>query len=563
MPPAGGPPAAPGEGSAERVEAEEDAEAAEGPREETPKRDYRLLLNTTDPEQARAALVRGMELEQLLVDLASRVSYLGNIYRGRLVNVEPSIGAAFVDFGAAKNGFLHTNDVLPAYGQPGFRTVDLPRAKAGAGEGPEALRAVFEGDNGEEGRPVERPPIQQLLRRGQEVVVQVTKDGIGAKGSALTTYVSIPGRYLVLMPSLSRCGVSRKIADEKERRRLRKLLEALAPPPEVGFIIRTAGEGRTRRELEQDLGYLLRVWEAFHRRLSSGPTPSLLYEETDLVTRARRDLYTPEVREIVVDSPDVERRVREFLERYAPRASTEVKLHAAPVPLFHAYGVEVDFERTFARKVNLPSGGSIVFDQAEALVAIDVNSGRYRKESDLEETAYRTNLEAIPEIVRQMRLRDLGGQIVIDFIDMMQARHRREVERALREALRDDRARVRIGRIGPFGLIEMTRQRLGPGLKTAMYAPCLTCGGSGAVRTAETAAIQILREVQAAAARRRGGTIEVTVHPDVEQYLANVKRRALLDIEARLDRGILVLADRRLPPGEYRVRVPGSEGREG
>jgi ribonuclease E len=504
-----------------------------------------------------------MELEQLLVDLASRVSYLGNIYRGRLVNVEPSIGAAFVDFGAPKNGFLHSNDVLPAYGQPGFRAAELARAKAGAGEGPEALRAVFEGENGDDGRPAERAPIQQLLRRGQEIVVQVTKDGIGAKGSALTTYVSIPGRYLVLMPSLSRCGVSRKIADEKERRRLRKLLEALTPPPEIGFIIRTAGEGRTRRELEQDLDYLLRVWESFQKRLASGPTPALLYEETDLVTRAMRDLYTPEVRDVVVDHPDVERRVREFLARYVPRASTEVKLHAGPAPLFHAYGVEVDFERTFSRKVNLPSGGSIVFDQAEALVAIDVNSGRYRKESDLEETAFRTNLEAIPEVVRQMRLRDLGGQIVIDFIDMMQPRHRREVERALRDALKDDRARVRIGRIGPFGLIEMTRQRLGPGLKTAMYAPCHTCGGSGTVRTIETAAVQILREVQAASARRRGGTIEVTVHPDVEQYLANVKRKALLDLEGRLDRGILILADRRLPPGEYRVRLLGVEGKEG
>jgi len=527
--------------------------------------DSLLLINTTDPEQGRIALARGGVLEHLAVEVATQVSVLGNVYRARVVNVEPSIGAAFIEFGGPRNGFLHTNDVLPAYGRGDFRVVDLAKAKAGLGEGPEALQAEFETveENGAKpARSGERPPIQERLRRGQEIVVQVTKDGIGGKAPSLTTYIAVPGRFLVLMPSLPNCGVSRKIADEKERRRLRKILKELSPPSDLGFIIRTAGAGRTKKELEEDLGYLLRLWEEFERRLRSSRTPSLLYEETDLVTRALRDLYFPGVRAIVVDEPEVEARVREFLRRFAPGVSTQVRLHASPVPLFHAYGMEAEVEKTFARRVPLPSGGSIVIDPTEALVAIDVNSGRYRKEADLEETAFRTNLDAIPEIVRQMRLRDLGGQVVLDFIDMTSSKHRREVERALREALKGDRARTKLGKIGLFGLLEMTRQRLGPGLKQALYAPCAGCEGTGFVRSVEATALNVVREIQAAAARRRGVTIEVSLHPDVEQYLANVKRRAILEIESRSHRNVLLLADRRLSVGQHRIRILAEDGKE-
>jgi ribonuclease E len=527
--------------------------------------DALLLINTTDPEQARVALARGGVLEHLSVEVASQTSYLGNVYRARVVNVEPSIGAAFIEFGGPRNGFLHTNDVLPAYGRPDFRVTDLAKAKAGLGEGPEALQAEFdpaEDGGGKPSRSGERPPIQERLRRGQEIVVQVSKDGIGGKAPSLTTYVSLPGRFLVLMPSLPDCGVSRKISDEKERRRLLKILKELSVPAGLGFIVRTAGAGRTKKELEGDLSYLLRLWEELERRLRTSRTPSLLYEETDLVTRALRDIYFPGVRAIVVDDAAVEVRVRDFLATFAPGSKTQVRLHASPVPLFHAYGMEAEVEKTFARRVPLPSGGSIVIDPTEALVAIDVNSGRYRKESDLEETAFRTNLEAIPEIVRQMRLRDLGGQIVLDFIDMTSSKRRREVERALREALKGDRARTRIGKIGLFGLLEMTRQRLGPGLKQALYAPCSACEGTGSVRSVEATALHVVREIQAAAARRRGVTIEVSVHPDVEQYLANVKRRAVLEIEGRSHRNVLVLADRRLPMGDYRIRILGEDGKE-
>lgn len=533
----------------------------------------RILVNAMDSEESRVAVVNRNILEELYVNIASQTSYLGNIYKGRVINIEPSIDAAFVDFGAARNGFLHASDVMPIYGKEGFQLSELGSAKAAEGEGPESLRSAVDDDEDETGskneaalkerpRAKERLPIQKLLRKGQEVVVQITKDGIGGKGPSLTTFISIPGRYLVMMPSLSRCGVSRKINDEKERRRLKKLLEELNPPPGMGFIVRTAGVDRSKKDLQKDLDYLMRLWKVFERRLSSGRAPQVMYEESDLAIKTMRDVFSSEIAEVLVDSEPVYRRIQDFVTRIMPRYRNRVKLYNLTVPVFHNFGIEVELEKLFQRKLPLPSGGSIVIDQAEALVAIDVNSGKYRREADLEETAYRTNLDAIPEIVRQIRLRDLGGVIVIDFIDMIESKHRRDVERSFRDHIRNDRARIKLARISPFGILEMTRQRMGPGLKKALFSPCSHCGGGGMVKTPEAMSLSVLRDVQASLGKSGFSTIEISVHPDVEHYLSNVKRRTLLNLEDRFQKNVILIGDAKVKEGEMRLRFLASDGHE-
>lgn len=527
-----------------------------------------MLVNASEQEELRIAVLDEKNvLNELYVDTVSRSSVLGNIYKGRVVNVEPSIGAAFVDFGIGRNGFLHASDVLAAYGDPAFELTDLPMAKAGEDEGPEAVRAVVDDpdekrDPNQQASRRDRKSIADLLHRGQEVVVQVTKDGIGLKGPTLTTYISIPGRSLVLMPSLPRCGVSRKISDERERRRLKKLLKELVPDQNIGFIVRTAGENRTHGELKRDLDYLLNLWDVFKKRLLQSRAPVLMYEESDLCTTTMRDIFSPHIGRVVVDSEPVYKRMREFCERVMPRYADRVAQWSEPTPIFHRYGVEAEFQKLFLRKVTLANGSSLVFDQAEALVAIDVNSGKARQESDLEETAYRTNMEAIPEIVRQIRLRDLGGIVVVDFIDMMEPRHRRTVEKSFRDAMRNDRARIKIGRISQFGLLEMTRQRLGPGLQRSLFQPCQYCGGGGYAKTPEAMSLSVLRELTASVRKKGFATLEVVLHPDALHYLTNVKRENLYSLEERSGKNIIVVGDQRLGPGEVRYRFLTTDGRE-
>lgn len=550
----------------------------EQPEEEPEREEVRgrklMLVNALEPEELRVAVLseRGV-LEELYVDTVARSSVLGNIYKGRVVNVEPSIGAAFVDFGIGRNGFLHASDVLAAYGDPAFELTDLPLAKAGEDEGPEAVRAVVDDpderrdprhrDNGRgESARAPRKSIADLLHRGQEVVVQVTKDGIGLKGPTLTTYISIPGRSLVLMPSLPRCGVSRKIQDERERRRLKRLLKELVPDPNLGFIVRTAGENRTRAELQRDLDYLMNLWEVFKKRLTAGRAPMVMYEEKDLCIEVMRDIFGPEIGKVFVDSEPVYRRMRDFAQRVMPRYADGIELYSDPTPVFHRYGIEAEMEKLFLRKITLANGSSLVFDQAEALVAIDVNSGKAKKEADLEETAYRTNLEAIPEIVRQIRLRDLGGIVVVDFIDMMETRHRKQVEKAFRDAIRDDRARIKIGRISQFGLLEMTRQRVGPGLQRSLFQQCTHCSGTGYVKTPEAMSLAVLRELTASVRKKGFVTVEVAVHPDALHYLVNVKRDGLLALEEKSGKNIIAVGDTRLAPGEVRYRYLTIDGKD-
>jgi ribonuclease E len=382
------------------------------------------------------------------------------------------------------------------------------------------------------GRGLVKPPIQEIFRRGDEVLIQVIKESIGTKGPTLSTYISIPGRYLVLMPGLNRVGVSRKIVDEGQRRKLREIMHELNPPKGLGFIVRTAGLERTKRELARDLAYLLRLWKVILRRIRKTRAPGAIYQESDMITRTIRDIFTSEIDTIWIDEASAFERAQEFLRVVMPRFVNRIKLYDEKVPLFHKYGIEDEIAKIQRRHVPLPEGGSIVIDQTEALVAIDVNSGNFRVEDDAEKTAYEMNLRAAKEIARQLRLRDLGGVIVNDFIDMREERHRRGVERALREAIKRDRARTKVLRMSSFGLIEMTRQRIRPSLKRSIYEDCLHCAGAGVVKTAESMAIDVMRLLALASHREDIRRINVTVSPGVATYLNNRKRKEITKIES-------------------------------
>jgi Rne/Rng family ribonuclease len=713
-----------------------------------------MLINVLQPEECRIAIVEDGTLEELYVERTSHESYVGNIYKGRIVNIEPSIQAAFVDFGVGRNGFLHVSDVEPAYyrhleprrsdqgnrrgpngrdrpraatraveeeadpgdseleatleeaeaitgtpaplppepppeGEPNKRgrrsrgrsrsrrreeaagaalavgrepcapateaaepradkgaalprVLALPEAEAppehdqppymdsaehrtqedpatteaveapsapvpaedfhpppepvparseAAGREPEAamwqepppepaaplhqpglMETGFdEGEDSEtqveqrfqdfdedleEVRPRRRqgrddrrgrrnhrrapgrlgagrpkPLIQDIFRRGQEVLVQVIKEGIGTKGPTLSTYISIAGRYLVLMPGLNRIGVSRKIADEEQRRRLREILSELKPPKGLGFIIRTAGMDKNKKELQRDLAYLSRLWQVVVRRIRKLKAPAEIYQESDMITRTIRDTFTSEIDTIWVDEHAAFEHAQEFLQIVMPRYANRIREYTDPAPLFHKYGIEEEIARIQQRHVPLPNGGSIVIDQTEALVAIDVNSGNFRADNNAEETAYQMNLLASKEIARQLRLRDLGGVIVNDFIDMREDKHRRGVERALREAVKRDRARTKILKISAFGIIEMTRQRIRPSLKRSVYQDCPHCAGTGQVKTCESMSIDVMRMMQLAAHRANIHRIQIRVAEDVASYLLNKKRKEIARLE--------------------------------
>ncbi|QDU63651.1 Ribonuclease E [Planctomycetes bacterium Pan216] len=380
-------------------------------------------------------------------------------------------------------------------------------------------------------RPRERPPIQDIFRRGQEVLVQVIKEGLGNKGPTLSTYVSIPGRYLVLMPGLNRVGVSRKIADDEQRRQLRDMVQGIERPENVGFIVRTAGVERTKRELERDMSYLVRLWEVVVKRIKSQRSPAVIYQESDMIIRTIRDIFSSDINTIWIDEPSAYERAREFLQQVMPRYVNRLKLYEKPEPLFHHFKIEEEISRIQERTVPLPQGGSIVIDQSEALVAIDVNSGNFRADDNAEETAYQMNLAAAKEIARQLRLRDLGGVIVNDFIDMREDRHRRSVEQALRDAVKRDRARTKILRMSAFGLVEMTRQRIRPSLKRSLYRECPMCRGSGQIKTVESMAIDCIRMLTFVGQRGRVHRMELVVDPDIATYLQNNKRHELVEIE--------------------------------
>ncbi len=497
----------------------------------------RILVNALEADEVRVAVLDDDRLDDLFLERAGAKTYFGNICKGRVVNVEPAIEAAFVDFGGDRNGFLHASDVMPFYS-----------------DDPADITAY-------ERRPRGRPGhIRELLRSGQEVLVQVSRDGIGTKGPTLTTYVSIPGKYMVLMPSLARVGVSKKIRGDEDRRRLKEVIAGFTTPPGMGLIVRTAGATSDPGELRRDLEYLLNLWESIVRRVRASRAPATVYRESDLVIRTIRDLFDATVEEMVVDAPEAERRAREFLKEVMPECAGRVRAHAGPQPLFDQFGVERQIERIFQHRVPLPSGGSLVIEPTEALVAIDVNSGRFRTEADLEDTAYRLNLEAIPEICRQLRLRDLGGLIVVDMVDMRDPGRRREVEAAFLAELRRDKARVRMAPISEFGVVELTRQRVRPSIRQEMTVRCPACRGTGSVQSVESLVLRAQREVAAFLAAGGAGGVRLTVRPEVAEALRGPKGRALAELAARAGREVLVAADPGLAPEDVRVESLPGEG---
>lgn len=482
----------------------------------------RMLINATQPEELRVALVDGQRLYDLDIENRNRIATKANIYKGRITRVEPSLEAAFVEFGADRHGFLPLKEISREY---------------------------FSGSADESQG---RPRIRDVVKEGTEVIVQVDKEERGNKGAALTTFISLAGRYLVLMPNNPRAGgISRRIEGD-ERTELRDALDSLKLPEGMGVIIRTAGVGRSGEELQWDLEYLLQLWSAI-TAAAEKRAPLLIYQESNVVIRAIRDCLRQDIDEVIIDSPDAHEKALEFIELVMPNYRSKVKLYKDSIPLFNRYQIESQIETAYEREVKLPSGGSIVIDPTEAMVSIDINSSRATKGQDIEETALQTNLQAADEIARQLRLRDMGGLIVIDFIDMNSSRNQRDVENRLREALEPDRARVQVGRISRFGLMEMSRQRLRPSLEETSSAVCPRCSGQGTVRDTKSLALSILRLVEEEANKERSAQIRVIVPVEVAAYLLNEKRRAIIDIEQRSKLHVVVIPNPNMETPHYEV----------
>ncbi|MFN0131085.1 MAG: Rne/Rng family ribonuclease [Phycisphaerales bacterium] len=471
----------------------------------------RMLISYVPGEECRVAIVEDGKLEELHAERASAISRVGNIYVGTVTNVEPAIQAAFVDFGVEHHGFLHVSDIHPRY---------FP------GEDDETTEMV-----GKKTPRRDRPPIQKCFRRGDEVTVQVLKEGVGTKGPTLTSYLSIPGRYLVMMPQMDRVGVSRKVEDEDQRREMRAVLDQLELPDGFGFILRTAGMDRNKTELKRDLAYLMRLWKDMETRLKSGQRPRLLYSESDLLVRALRDILSPDITEVVIDNELALVRASRFLKIVAPRSKVKLLQFQSQTPLFHAFGIEQQLAMMNAREVPLPSGGRLVIDETEALVAIDVNSGKMRDARDAETNAYRTNCEAVDEICRQLKLRDLGGIVINDLIDMRHASHRKDIEQRFRDRLKRDRARTTTLAISDFGILEMTRQRMRGSHETVHFADCPTCHGRGIVQKPDSVTGDALRSLAALLDIDKVGRVEMVVSPPVAGQLLSGRRKTLNKLE--------------------------------
>lgn len=526
-----------------------------------------MIINVSQPEECRVAVIEDGQLEELYVERASQGNCVGNIYKGKVVNLEQGIQAVFVDFGIGRNGFLHISDVEPQYYRQGGFDPNKPIDQQNGKKQDKKKQDSRRKGRGQQrhyngGRPRVKPPIQDIFKKGDEVLVQVIKEGIGNKGPTLSTYLSIPGRYLVLMPSLGRVGVSRKIEDDKARRKLRDILLDLEPPKGLGFIVRTAGLGKKRGDLERDLAYLIRLWKAIVRRVEKTKTPVDIYEESDIIIRTMRDTVNSDMDAIYIDEKDAYKRARDFLEMIMPKFVDRLHLYDGKQPIFHKYKLDQEIARIYKREVKLKEGGSIVIDPTEALVAIDVNSGNFRTDSNAEVSAYKMNLNAAREIARQLRLRDLGGVIVNDFIDMRQEKHRRGVERALRDAMDRDRARTKIMRTSPFGLIEMTRQRIRPSLKRSVYDDCPCCSGRGIVKTAESMAIEVVRKLMMASRKNEITRVTVRVHEGVSAYLNNKKRREIMALEETGDMVIQVLSIEGLFPEHLELDCRNAKGKQ-
>ena len=489
----------------------------------------RMLFNATQAEELRVAIVDGQNLLDLDIETLGKEQRKGNIYKGIITRIEPSLEACFVDYGTDRHGFLPFKEVSRSY----FRDYEGGRAR-----------------------------IQDVLKEGMEVIVQVEKDERGNKGAALTTFISLAGRYLVLMPNNPRGGgVSRRIEGE-ERQELKAAMAELDIPNGMSIIARTAGIGRSAEELEWDLNYLKQLWQAIEEAGKAHHDPYLLFMESSLLIRAIRDYFRPDIGEILVDNQEVHDQVAEFMSYVMPSNVGRLKLYQDHTPLFSRFQIEHQIESAFARSVSLPSGGAIVIDHTEALVSIDVNSARATRGSDIEDTAFKTNMEAAEEVARQMRLRDLGGLVVIDFIDMENPKHQRDVENVLRDALKKDRARVQMGKLSRFGLLELSRQRLKPALGESSHVACPRCAGTGVIRGIESTALHVLRIIQEEAMKDNTGEVHAQVPVDVATFLLNEKRAELFAMEERLDVNVVLIPNIHLENPHYeinRIRIDDVE----
>jgi len=484
----------------------------------------RMLINTTQPEELRVAMVDGQKLYDLDIEVPARGQKKSNVYKGKITRIEPSLEAAFVDYGGNRHGFLPLKEIARSYFS------DASRESSG------------------------RLSIKDALTEGQELVVQVEKDERGNKGAALTSFISLAGRYLVLMPNNPRAGgVSRRIQGD-DRNFVRDAMSEMNIPEGMGMIVRTAGIGRSTEELQWDLDYLLHLWSVIKTASEERPAPFLVYQESNVIIRALRDYLRGDVSEILIDSPEVYTTAREFMERVMPHNLGKLKLYQETVPLFSRFQIESQIESAFQREVTLPSGGAIVIDHTEALISIDINSARATRGSDIEETALNTNLEAADEIARQLRIRDLGGLVVIDFIDMQPARNLREVENRLRDALKMDRARVQIGRISRFGLLEMSRQRLRPSLGESSQIVCPRCTGQGTIRGVESLSLSVLRIIEEEV--MKDNTLRVVAHVpvDVGTYLLNEKRDLLGALESRHGISVMLIPSPALETPDFDIQ---------
>lgn len=480
----------------------------------------KILINAVDAGECRIATVVDNRLEDFIIETTTREITQGNIYKARVNHVEPSLQAVFVDYGAERNGFLQFQEIHTDYFQ------ECPSGKN---------------------------DLKALIKKGQELIVQVVKDPVMAKGAMLSTYISLPGRCMVLLPGSTNRGISRKIEDEEERKRLKGILETMKIPAGFGVIIRTAGQTCTKTLLTKDLRELLRIWQDIQEKAMTQATPSLLYREQSLAIRVIRDSLSSEVSEVLVDNEEAFQEIKKFVDLVVPKQSKTVKHYKGEKPIFTKHQLEEQIGTIFEPRVPLKSGGSIVIDPTEALVAIDVNSGKATQKGSIEETAFQTNLEAAVEVARQLRIRDLGGLFVIDFIDMREAKHRAAVEKTLKDELKKDKARSKVGKISQFGLLEMNRQRLRPSISFGSFIPCPHCAGRGLTFSTESLALAFLRQLRLEALKPESSVMRATLPTEVAFHVLNTKRAEVLEIEQRHGIHILVEPNGTMIPGECRI----------
>ena len=483
----------------------------------------KMLINAADPEEFRVAILEEGLLSEFALEAASRAQTKGNIYKGVVANVEPSLQAAFVNYGGARHGFLPLSEVHPEYYQE------------------------------KKGKDRSKVRIQQALKKGQEIMVQIIKEESATKGAYLSTYLSLPGRYLVLLVKQSHLGISRKIEQEDERQRLKELAQKLGVPSEMGVIVRTVGEQGKQRTLAKDLNLLLKLWKDIQKEAKAKAAPCLLYKDLDVITRTVRDYCSPDIKTILVDDKEVHALLKDFLRLVSPNQVRALKLYQDKMPLFIRYQIEDQIERLYTERVALKSGGGLVINPTEALVAIDVNSGRCLSQGNLEETAYKTNLEAADEIARQLRLRDLGGLVVIDFIDMRDKKHVKAVEQALKQALKWDKARVTVGHIGKFGLLELSRQRLRPASEASTYIPCPACQGRGRVKSVPALGLSLLRQIAMQVGQASFREVRGLLPLEVANFLLNQKRKEIASLEEQHNLKINFTAQPGLPLEEIQL----------